>query len=184
MAKRTCTAPDCARPHVARGFCKNHYEHLRRQGDPLVKAKSPEQRFWERVVKGAKCWEWVGDRGSNGYGRVFRGGRSTGAHRIAWQMTRGPIPDGMELDHLCRNRACVNPDHLEPVTHRENMHRAPWSAPEFQRAKTHCANGHEFAGGNVRVDVAADGRIHRVCRPCNTEATRRRRAKTKLAPTG
>lgn len=70
------------------------------------------------------CWEWQGELNSNGYGRVWRNNKRIMAHRGFYELHRGPIPEGLELDHLCRNKPCVNPAHLEPVTHAENVRRA------------------------------------------------------------
>lgn len=92
--------------------------------------KSMVQRFWEKVDKTATCWLWRGAINRNGYGNFLAGGtRADGlryqeAHIVSYELHRGPIPDGLELDHLCRVHHCVNPDHLEPVTHTVNMRRA------------------------------------------------------------
>jgi hypothetical protein len=80
-----------------------------------------ERTFWSRIVKGVPngCWLWTGPKASNGYGRIAH----IWAHRFAYELSVGPIPAGLVIDHLCRNRSCVNPDHLEPVTYRENNMR-------------------------------------------------------------
>jgi len=81
--------------------------------------------FWTRVdMSGDDCWPWLGPLNETGYGTVWRGGRKLKAHRVAYELAVGPVPDGLELDHLCRVRACVRPAHLEPVTHRVNLNRA------------------------------------------------------------
>lgn len=96
------------------------------------------KQFFDRVVFAESgCWEWIGSRNRDGYG-TFSG---TAAHRLAIEIFRGPITPGLEIDHLCRNRCCVRPDHLEVVTHAENVRR---SEPA---TKTHCVNGHEYTPG-------------------------------------
>jgi hypothetical protein len=81
------------------------------------------------------CWVWNSPTLVNGYGQVRRGGRSWLAHRYIYEQTFGPVPDGLDLDHLCRNIRCVNPDHLEPVTHAENMRRAATTKLDVQRVR-------------------------------------------------
>lgn len=128
---RLCSIEGCTRPHEARGLCGTHYQRWRHSGDPMVvKTTRPlAERFWEKVDRSGgadSCWEWQAVRSKRGYGRFTIGhSHVVSAYRIAYELTRGPIPDGLELDHLCRNPACVNPTHLEPVTHLVNMHRSP-----------------------------------------------------------
>lgn len=78
-----------------------------------------------RVDSDTGCWVWQGHVGGCGYGRTVRDGRAVYVHRFMWELVHGRVPEGLELDHLCRNRLCMNPDHLEVVTHRENMRRSP-----------------------------------------------------------
>lgn len=94
-------------------------------------------RFWSKVDKSGTCWLWTASIRATGYGQFRVGKRTRDAHRVAWELTNGSVPDGLQLDHLCRNRACVRPDHLEPVTQRENILRG--TAPTAVNAvKTHC----------------------------------------------
>lgn len=102
------------------------------------------------------CYEWVGGLDREGYGRIRSSTGTMAAHRAIWLMLRGPIPDGLVIDHLCRNRACVNVNHLDVVTDRENIRRGLRGA-----LRTHCAKGHPFAGHNL---IVAQGR--RYCREC------------------
>ena len=108
------------------------------------------------------CWLWLGSI-AGGYGRYGKGPGTTMAHRIAWEMEHGPIPDGLELDHLCRVRRCVNPSHLELVTHRENVLRGEGIAAR-EAVQTHCKYGHEFTPENTLPQSC--GRRGRRCREC------------------
>lgn len=119
-----CTVDGCARPHRARGLCDSHYSTWQRHGDAGREARTVEERWWEKVAITEGCWLWTASLDGNGYGRFHDGERDTKAHRSGYEMLVGPVPDGLELDHLCRVRACVRPDHLEPVTHAENVRRA------------------------------------------------------------
>lgn len=127
------------------------------------------------VVQENGCWEWVGYKDRWGYGR-FNTRETRGkttmfpVHRFLWEQEHGPVPDGLELDHLCRNTSCVRADHLEAVTHRENMCRVDWSERSAQsQARTHCRRGHELSGENLYFD---EGRWK--CRTCNRAVQRAR----------
>jgi HNH endonuclease len=128
-----------------------------------------------------ECWEWTGSRNHAGYGVIWYGGspadggRGYRAHRVAYELFVGPIPDGLSLDHLCRVKHCVNPEHLEPVTQRENIMRSPVAVAALQAARTHCIHGHPFAGDNLRIYTRRKG-VERVCRTCERGRTRTRRA--------
>lgn len=117
--------------------------------------------FESKINKTDDCWLWTGAKQNRGYGNY----RSKLAHRVSYERYIGPIPNGLTIDHLCRNRLCVNPAHLEPVTQYENNMRGQ-TVVAINKKKTHCSNGHELSGANVKVAIRKDG-IRRVCRKCN-----------------
>ncbi len=125
-------------------------------------------------VSDSGCWVWLRGK-SNGYGVVNVGGKEQRkAHRVAWELVHGPVPDGLELDHLCRNESCINPGHLEAVTHRENCQRG--LRGDLHHA-THCPNGHEYQQDTVYVRPNGT----RQCKPCRNERKARYRARLREA---
>ena len=132
-----------------------------------------KKRFFDKVIVDPEtgCWTWTAARVWNGYGQFWLDGKMHRAHRVCYELIKGKIPEGLELDHTCRNRGCVNPAHLEATTHRENLRRGV----SANRAKTHCPKGHPLSGDNLYVDP--DGK--RECRTCRAEHRRRYRAKKK-----
>ena len=117
------------------------------------------------------CWLWQAHLTTSGYGGYWHDGQNRVAHKFAWEYFFGPVPDGLQLDHLCRVRRCVNPGHLEPVTCRENLLRGETSAA-LNAAKTACYRGHEFTERNTHV--RRNGL--RECRRCMRERQARYRA--------
>ena len=120
------------------------------------------------------CWVWQGARQPNGYARMGRYGKGHLAHRFMYEQHIGPIPDGLVLDHLCRVRECVNPAHLEPVTHVENSARGVDVGKRRNppTLATHCRNGHEYTPANTHHATRG-----RVCRACHRDRERERRAR-------
>lgn len=171
---------------------RNRPERGIRKGEPMryiashsgrarTKLAMPtEQRFWTHVDKTAECWLWTSTTDGNGYGRFRHGSRSTGetvvqAHVFAYELAHGPVPEGLELDHLCRVHGCVRPNHLEPVTHRVNVRRGVAPAGVNSR-KTHCPNNHPYDEQNTRWRPrTAKGTMYRACARCERDRSRRRR---------
>lgn len=121
------------------------------------------------------CWVWEGELRS-GYGRMKINGKPISAHRYSYELANGSIPVGLELDHLCRNRACTNPDHLEPVTHSENVRRG-WVIRIEN--KVNCNHGHPLIGRNLYIVIdKRNGKTWRNCKQCKVEANRRWRKRS------
>lgn len=137
-----------------------------------IRALTPEIIAAKTAPTDRGCWEWRGaPLQTSGYCRVKMGGVSVMAHRAVYEALVGPIPAGLQLDHLCRNRRCVRPDHLEPVTASVNQRRGTSPASENAN-KTACARGHALSGSNLFV--RKDGR--RLCRACKRAGESRARA--------
>lgn len=137
------------------------------------KCLSPRQRFEMQHVPepNSGCWLWLGDVAPHGYGRIMINGKRIGAHRYSYQLYKGAIPDDFQIDHLCRVRSCVNPDHLEAVTGRINVLRGKTIVAENAR-KTHCSRGHPYSGANLSIKTEGGKFRQRVCRACAVIATR------------
>lgn len=135
------------------------------------------EKFWAKVDKTAGengCWIWTGSKLKTGYGTLGINKMNVLAHRLSYELNVGPIPEGMTIDHKCRNRSCVNPDHLEPVTMYENVMRGN-SPSSINARRTHCKNGHPFDDSNTYLRPGKiPGEKKRLCRTCNLEWRRRR----------
>lgn len=140
--------------------------------------KYPSSGFWRRVCFAGDCWEWYGPRDPLGYGRctvTIEGTRQQLAHRVSYYFLVGELPE--ELDHLCRNPACVNPDHLEPVSHRDNTRRG-YSPHGLAARQVQCVRGHPYDQQNTMYVRHGNG-VQRVCRICRRESLTRYRRSAK-----
>lgn len=169
----SCKAPGCLRS-APRGYCKRHAYHAQTHGNLAVPSKSPQTQFWARVDKRGPrdCWPWKKGTNGQGYGFYTWEGKQRLTHRIAYTLTNGPIPDGLQIDHRChtpdctdhtkcRHRLCCNPVHLKAVTNAEN-NAADRTRRHTGPRVTHCPKGHEYTEDNTRIGTNG----YRNCRTC------------------
>lgn len=125
-------------------------------------------RFWDKVLFTTDCWEWQRGLDKDGYGQLTINTKKIKPHRFSYELYKGKIPEGLEIDHLCRNRKCVNPNHLELVTHQENIKRGDkTNLGLYNKVKTHCKRGHEFNKENSYFY-----KTQRMCKICLTIRTK------------
>lgn len=148
-----------------RYLCQHGWDKPTHLADAWDSWNVPLLRFMRFVQHNPPCWEWQGCI-VNGYGQFQVEGESVRAHRWVWEQLMGPIPEGLHIDHLCRNTKCVFPGHLEPVTPATNTRRGVGTH------KTHCRHGHELEGANVEVTTDAKGYRRRRCVECRRRAAR------------
>lgn len=159
--RNICTISDCGLVVFGHGYCRKHYYRWRTNGDPLVTRRiigDDDARFWSKVDVG-DCWEWTGAL-TRGYGHFMFKGKLVYAHRHAWALLVGDLSPDDDIDHLCKNPKCVNPDHLQPVPHRVNILRGESPAAK-QARKQYCKRGHPLIAENLFP--SKEGRH---CRPC------------------
>ena len=163
-----CSVEGCEDQVLSRGWCNKHYKRWRNYGDPNVSLVvrhqgSPVERFWAKVQKTEACWLWQATIDRYGYGRFAVSRKQlVGAHRFSFEQVRGPIPEGLVLDHLCRVRHCVNPSHLEPVTQKENSLRG--DAPNIVLGRMGmCKYGHAMTPANTIYRTRGHGKRCREC---------------------
>ena len=167
MANRICSVEGCHGKHQARSYCFKHWKKWRKYGDPLAGYSPPTvgQYIEANTARVGGCLEWTGAFLSNGYGSVgIRSFDQSLAHRLAYEEYVGPIPDGLQIDHLCRNRACVEPSHLEVVTQQENMRRGLQSRL-INGMDDKCLYGHPYTPENTYRNPNRPS--HRSCRECS-----------------
>lgn len=173
--KIKCTMDGCDKPGHARGWCGMHYKRWESNGDPSISLaeETLEQRFWARVSKTSTCWNWTGVPSDTGYGHIMFEGTDQGAHRVSWEIHRGPIPGSMYIDHRCHNRVCVNPGHLRLATNKQNgeNHQGPTAASStgargvyldrrsgrYATQVTH--NGERYSAGGFATIEEADAAV-------------------------
>jgi hypothetical protein len=174
MTEATCSMDGCANKRFGRGWCSKHYYRWIRHGSTET-VKSParngrsagnlEDRFWSKVKKTDGCWEWQAALSEDGYGRFYTK-TSTGkaavskAHRMAYELSVGPIPDGLQIDHKCHNPRCVNPKHLRTATHKQNQEN-------LRGARSASTSGYRgvtwgYWGRGWTARVTHDGKRYRV----------------------
>ena len=178
-----CLIDGCEKPMANRKWCWMHYYRWRRHGDPLEvgRPQLPRQAecgdfasmFWTRATVGSpdECWRWKMTLMPNGYGRIndSRNGTRPYAHRVAYELTHGPIPSGFEIHHRCKTRACVNPHHLDAMSASDHRH--------LNLGFTHCPRGHEYTATNTYVNPKGVN----ICRIC-LRLSRRRADERKRNP--
>ncbi len=183
---KICSIEGCDRKMSGRGWCAMHYARWNNHGDPLAPVGirgDDTARFWSKVDKRGPddCWLWTGTiLKDSGYAVLTVAGKVRSAHRFAYELLVGPIPDGLTIDHTCHSRnlascaggptcahrRCVNPAHLEPVTAVENSQRA---------VRDHCKHGHPFDEANTYWAPKTGKRVCRACWPATTKRYRERK---------
>ncbi len=178
---KLCKVSGCIKKNYCKDKCKNHYisEWKRNSRKEYLKSHplpTNEERFFKKVKKTAYCWEWLGCKNSTGYGWFGMNKEMFGAHRASYELFIEKIPKDMTIDHICRNRSCVNPKHLRIMTQKENNAIGD-SPPAINARKTHCIRGHEFTVKNTYITTDS----YRRCRICFNMLLRRHRKKQKIA---
>lgn len=159
---KTCNIEDCEKPRKARGWCAMHWQRWRKHGDPLGGGTcyaTPEEAFIARtepIVGEPGCTIWKGVTDRNGYGKLRVNGRMVYAHRYAFEREHGPIPEGVEVDHTCWNRVCVNVEHLRLATHAENSR----NLSGVRKNDGDLPRGVTRRGRRYRASVRHDGTLH------------------------
>lgn len=169
-----CQAVDCNLGAKSSGFCSSHYMRIWRHGSPY-KGNRPYAKGSERerlmtfvnLDLNSGCWNWNGAKDKKGYGTYHKDKKPTPAHRFSYELFNNKsIPQGLYIDHICRNPSCVNPSHLDPVTPKENQYRSPITLATINKNKEVCPKGHIYDADNTYIRPNNKGRK---CRKCNAE---------------
>lgn len=166
--ERSCSISGCGKKHYGRGYCGPHWKKFYRHGDPRIKIRHPKSESVEKfcrsiaISENGECLEWTGPVSGDSYAVSYLGGRQGAVHRWVMRLIYGNIPAGKEVDHICRNRRCVNPVHLRFLTKRENILIGS-GPPALNKKKTHCPKGHEYSAENTKIY-----RGYRYCRACQS----------------
>ena len=139
-------------------------------------------RFYSRIKKTDTCWLWVGSLSEKGYGIFYHNYKTTRAHRMSLELSGSTIPHGMQIDHLCRVRNCVNPSHLQIVDAKTNVRRGV-GVTAINAMKTACDSGHRLSAENTYIDKTSY-KTSRLCRACRAEAQKRYMKKRREKPNG
>lgn len=165
-----CAVEECTNPVVGWGYCAPHFANWRHTGDPIAEPEPWLPRFMMKVGRRSDddCWPWLGAINKiSGYGYFNQNGRTRLAHQVAYEVGNGSLPEGLEPDHTCRNRPCVNWHHLEAITHRENVLRSNGASAQYARREK-CPNDHPYTpettlwtDGGRRCAICASGKKQR-----------------------
>lgn len=165
MLPKICSIPECGKPLIARGWCATHYNRWQKRGErgvgsaDLERFYTPEESFISSIQNDGECIRWTGWLSLGGYGKFKTGGKSTFAHRYAWERVHGPIPEGMVIDHACRNTRCVNVEHLRLATQSENTRNL--SGAKSNNKYSGVRNVGKM-GERWRVRITKNGKVHQL----------------------
>lgn len=163
---RTCDIPGCGRKHRSKGLCNLHYQRQLQKNKPKTKAelmakarpRTVEEKITSYIKKDGNCAVWMGQRDVQGYGRTMSNGKAVMAHRYIWEHHNGPIPEGLEIDHICHNASCVKVEHLRVVTRQQNAQHRQGAMPG-NKSKIRGVTLHPSTG-KWRARVSMNKKIH------------------------